>query len=212
MDALSHRVRTWIRHAPRGYVVGTAVIVVALGILITSLPSASTAPAYEPDLGGVLLMTRAGEKVTLESVTQGRPAIINAWASWCPFCTTELPDLISVQEEFGDAVVVVAVNRHEDQEQAEKYLASLGASEGLVYLYDPIDSLYQTIGGYVMPETVFLYADGRMAKHQRGPLSLDVLRHHTRLLIAGEPVAPLGAEPVPGDHVVGCRDGEQCVF
>ncbi len=193
---------------PRVYWV--AALMAVLGISVVAMMP-HTAPHRAQDIGHVALVTRTGETVELHAVIGGRPAVINAWTSWCPFCTKELPDLVALQKEFGDAVVVIGVNRNEDQDDAEAYLRSIGAEEGLVYLYDPFDFLYQTIGGYVMPETIFVSPEGHVVTHVRGPLSPEEMRRHTQLLILGKELPSVKGEP-SGPGVVGCRDGEQCLF
>jgi len=147
--------------------------------------------------------------VLLTEVIQGKPAIINAWASWCPFCINELPDLIRLQSEFGEEVRVVGINRNEGEGKADTYLRSINATEGMMYLYDPEDAWYAAIGGYVMPETVFVYADGTVAKHKRGPLTFSEMVHYTELLIRKEPLTPEGATPLP-EEIVGCAEEGLC--
>ncbi len=201
------RALTWQR-APHLYGVAALVAVIVISALLL-VPH--TTPRRAQDIGHVALVTRTGETVELGTVIAGRPAVINAWASWCPFCTKELPDLVALQKELGDAVVVIGVNRNEDREDAEAYLRSINAEEGLIYLYDPFDFLYQTIGGYVMPETIFVTADGYVAAHVRGPLSPEEMRHHVQLLVSGKEDLSTGVSP-PAHNVVGCRDGGQCLF
>ncbi len=54
-----------------------------------------------------------GEKVWLSSyVTPGKYTLIDFWASWCPYCIKELPELMSLHSDFGDKgfeIVGVAV-------------------------------------------------------------------------------------------------------
>ena len=202
------KMKTFAQKMPRAYQVAAFIVVLGISVL-AMMPHA--APHRAQDISRVALVTRTGETVELHAVIGGRPAVINAWASWCPFCTKELPDLVALQKEFGDAVVVIGVNRNEDQNDAEAYLRSIGAEEGLVYLYDPFDFLYQTIGGYVMPETIFVSPDGHVVTHVRGPLSPEEMRRHTQLLILGKELPPMKEEP-SGPGVVGCRDGGQCFF
>ena len=43
----------------------------------------------------------------------GKIAVVNSWATWCPFCVNELPDFVTLQREFENDIVVIAVNRGE---------------------------------------------------------------------------------------------------
>jgi len=101
-----------------------------------------------------------GSKILLHNLI-GKPLVINSWAAWCPFCVDELPDFVELQSEFGDVVAVVAINRRESVESAGSFLSGISVStEDLMFLYDRKDSFYQKIGGFSMPETLFVDADG----------------------------------------------------
>lgn len=201
------QVQKHVAKMPRAY--GWALLFVcASWFMLQLVPSSPTTRVLS--IADVAVVNQAGETVTLGSVLAGRPAVINVWASWCPFCTKELPDLVHLQKEFGAQLVVIGVNRHETQKDAEAYLQSIGAQDGLLYVYDPFDFLYQAIGGYVMPETIFVTADGVVTRHVRGPLSPEDMRRHVTALITG---GEFPHETNGKKHdVVGCTDTGQCLF
>ena len=116
-----------------------------------------------------------GNRLSLEQF-RGRPLVINSWAVWCPFCRKELPDFAELQKEFGDRIVVIAIDRQEPLEKAKGYTDGLDISDGLLFLLDPSDSFYKSIGGFSMPETIFVDANGRIAFHKRGPMTIDEMR------------------------------------
>src|SRR5262245_38731224 len=63
------------------------------------------ARAPEIDLDNI-----AGGKVRLSDL-RGHPVVVTFWATWCPSCKTEFPDLVRVQAEYSAAGLrVVAVN------------------------------------------------------------------------------------------------------
>ena len=104
---------------------------------------------------------------------RGRPVVVNSWAAWCPFCREELKDFSAVQREFGDRVVIIAIDRAESLETAKRYSDELGVTEDLIFLLDPSDSFYQSIGGFSMPETIFVDREGKIVFHKRGPMKVD---------------------------------------
>jgi len=101
--------------------------------------------------------------------------VINTWASWCPFCVDELPDLGQLAEEFPE-VPVVAINRGEETKEAQAFLKSLSVSKKLYTLFDPEDSFYAFIKGFGMPETIFINQTGEILLHKRGVMSLEEMR------------------------------------
>lgn len=107
---------------------------------------------------------------------KGRSLVINSWAAWCPFCRKELVDFAAAQKEFGDKVTIIAVDRAESKETAKKYTDGLGVTNDLLFLLDPADSFYKSIGGFSMPETIFIDKDGNVKIHKRGPMELDEIR------------------------------------
>ncbi|MBI2048278.1 MAG: TlpA family protein disulfide reductase [Candidatus Sungbacteria bacterium] len=111
---------------------------------------------------------------------RGRPIVVNAWAAWCPFCVKELPDFAALQEEFRDKIAVVAVDRAESLEVAKKFSDEAGVTGRIILLLDPSDSFYRSIGGFSMPETIFVDAGGMVVDHKRGPMDLDEMRVRTK--------------------------------
>src|SRR5699024_11976097 len=55
------------------------------------------------------LETLSGETVTLADY-RGQKVMLNFWATWCPPCRAEMPDMQKVQDERDD-VVILAVNQ-----------------------------------------------------------------------------------------------------
>ncbi len=116
-----------------------------------------------------------GNKVSLSDFA-GKNVVVNSWAAWCPFCVLELKDFAQLQEELGDAIVIIAIDRAELLETARGYTDDTGVSDKLVFLLDPADSFYKSIGGSVMPETIFVNDAGEIVFHKRGPMSLEEMR------------------------------------
>lgn len=113
----------------------------------------------------------------------GKPLVINSWAAWCPFCRKELSAFAAIQKEFGDTVVVIAIDRAESLKTSKKYSDELGVTDDLIFLLDPQDSFYQSIGGFSMPETIFVDTDGNIIIHKRGPMDTQEIREKIQQLI-----------------------------
>lgn len=134
----------------------------------SSSNQADTVPDFE-------LENFEGETFTPDDFL-GKVTILNSWATWCPFCVNELPDFAKLQDEFQEEINVVAINRQEPKDKADNFIQDLGVREGLLYLFDPRDTFYKSIGGFSMPETLFVNPDGTIERHVRGPLSLEQMR------------------------------------
>lgn len=114
---------------------------------------------------------------------KGKALVINSWAAWCPFCKKELPDFVSAQKEFGNQILIIAVDRQEPLEVAKKYTDEVGVTNDLTFVLDPDDSFYRSIGGFSMPETIFVSRDGIIRIHKRGPMSLEEIREKIKKII-----------------------------
>jgi thiol-disulfide isomerase/thioredoxin len=105
--------------------VALAVIVaaaVAIGVIIFAVDSASekqktqtnasTARESADQLPSFSLPDYQSKIVSLDDLKR-EVLVINMWASWCPFCTNELPTFAKLQKAFPDRVRVIAMNRGE---------------------------------------------------------------------------------------------------
>lgn len=117
-----------------------------------------------------------GNVITFESY-EGKVRIVSSWASWNPFSVSDLQTLNTIAGDYKDKeVFVIAINRKESKEQAERFLSTLPNLEHLHYAIDVHDSFYASIGGYAMPETVVYDAKGNVAFHKRGISTEEELR------------------------------------
>ncbi|MBI3495014.1 TlpA family protein disulfide reductase [Candidatus Berkelbacteria bacterium] len=133
-------------------------------------------------LATIPLTNYQGKQVSVRDFG-GKPLVINVWASWCPFCKQELPDFATAQQEFNGRVVIVAIDRAEPLAVAKQYSDQLNITNAMPFLIDPADAFYQAIGGFAMPETLFIARDGTIVEHKRGPLALTEIRQKIQMII-----------------------------
>lgn len=160
----------------------TAVIAVAAlvgGFFILRVPDKFISEEMEFRLAYDFILKDYENREVKLSGFRGKSVLVNVWASWCPFCKGELVDFITLKKEFGD-VVIIAVNRAEALEVAKKYSDELDVTNDLIFLLDPSDSFYQSIGGFSMPETIFVDKEGFIKYHKRGPMELEEMRRRVQ--------------------------------
>lgn len=102
--------------------------------------------------------------------------VVNIWASWSPYSKTDHEILERIQNEYGEGIKVVALNRMEAKETAEAYLATIGKKEGIEYIIDTTDHFFTTLEGYAMPETIIFDEVGNEYFRKRGVLNEAELR------------------------------------
>lgn len=115
----------------------------------------------------------------------GRPLIINFFASWCPPCRAELPDLAAAHAVYGDRVDFVGVDY---QEVSESEAAKLLYQTGITYpiMEDPDGALLERLGGLpTMPTTIFVSPDSEIVERHHGLILADQLTERIEELLAG---------------------------
>lgn len=117
----------------------------------------------------VSLTTLAGEQTTLAALAQGKPMVVNLWATWCPPCRREMPVLAAAQKQ-ETAVRFVFVNQGEDGATAQHYLTAAGLDLANVMI-DPGTALGREVGSGALPTTLFYDANGRLVDTHLGALS-----------------------------------------
>lgn len=121
---------------------------------------------------------------------EGRPVVVNFWASWCPFCAAEMPDFEKVHRSVADDVAFLGIDQCESCQGGSADAArDLARETGVTYRLaeDPDGSVFVAFGGSSMPTTVFIDADGRVVEHIGGMLSESQLRDYiSRLFGVGD--------------------------
>ncbi len=116
----------------------------------------------------------------------GKIQVINFWGTWCPPCKEEIPTLIDVQERYADRGVQIigisvqdklsAVKRYA-QDNGINYVLLDGDNDGI----DLATQLGNDLG--ILPYTVLLDRDGRIAYVKYGLISLKTLEREINKLI-----------------------------
>lgn len=129
-----------------------------------------------------------GQEVALDS-HQGRPLVINLWATWCPPCRREMPVLQQAQHDYPD-VTFLFVNQGETPQIVTNFLATTGLNLSHV-LFDAGGQLATQVGSMALPTTLFYDADGRLVGSHLGELSRASLHHALQSFESQLPQAPL---------------------
>lgn len=125
------------------------------------------------------LLDLQGNPVNLDEL-DGRPLVVNLWATWCAPCRREMPVLEAAQQGNPE-VRFVLVNQGEHAAAVTGFLAEQGLKPKEVLL-DSGNRLGQATGSYGLPTTLFYDAKGRLNHSHMGELSGASLEHGLRQL------------------------------
>jgi cytochrome c biogenesis protein CcmG, thiol:disulfide interchange protein DsbE len=142
------------------------------------LPSGTAAPGFTLSALG-----KPGQQVSL-SQYQGRPVIINFWASWCAPCQQETPLLASWYKQQHGHVVLLGLDENDIAADAITFANAKGVSYPIGF--DPnvtVASAYNVDG---LPQTFFLNAEHRIVDHVLGAVTKAELAKGLRLMNAAE--------------------------
>ncbi|HLO76191.1 MAG TPA: TlpA disulfide reductase family protein [Magnetospirillum sp.] len=96
---------------------------------------------------------------------RGRVTLVNLWATWCPPCIAEMPDLDALQQRLGGdrfQVVTISLDRG-GSDLAKRWLARNELRHLKPYAADP-----GQFTNAVLPTSLLLDAQGRVAWHGAG--------------------------------------------
>ena len=121
-------------------------------------------------------------KTTSLSSLRGKVAVVNFWATWCPSCVDEMPDLQTVWEAYsGQNVTFLGVAYQDSETTVRSALVQYGTTY-LVGL-DAGDRIAEQYGITGIPETFIVAPDGRVAYVHIGPITTDVLSAQLEALL-----------------------------
>lgn len=126
----------------------------------------------QPELAALELEQLHGAPSTLAAF-QGKPTVINLWASWCPPCRREMPAFARAQAEHPD-VNFVFLNQGEAAPEIRQYLDEHAPGLQNV-LRDPASAASRKMSNRGLPATLFLDAGGRLIDLRVGELSAATL-------------------------------------
>jgi len=109
---------------------------------------------------------------------EGKPLVVNFFASWCVSCENELPRFSAVADKFEDDLNIAFVNSNETGDW--RPMAGHGGIAERTLIQDiggsRSNGLYRSLGGTGgMPITAFYNPDGSLAQVIQGELSTEAL-------------------------------------
>jgi peroxiredoxin len=144
-------------------------------------PAAGPAPkvgALAPDF---TLPDLEGKPVSLSSF-RGKVVILNFFATWCPPCRAEMPDLEVVYKELkGQGFEVVAIDLQEDERAVKGFASSLGLTFPI--LLDREASVFGQYHVTGLPTSYFIDREGVIRELTIGAMNRSIIMEKLRKIL-----------------------------
>ena len=161
-------------------------VFVVIAVLFTGIGIYFGAKRFEPEAAadsavGALMRTRLPDATGAErqlTEWQGKTLVVNFWATWCPPCVEEMPELVELQDDLGSQnvqILGIGIDSPSNIRQfSEKHQISYPLLVAGMAGTDLSREFGNQAGG--LPFTVLIGSDGRVRKTYIGRLDLKKLR------------------------------------
>ncbi|MBW8306357.1 MAG: TlpA family protein disulfide reductase [Thiobacillus sp.] len=147
------------------------------GLLLALMVSAAQAADFK--------VTDTNGKTHSLSGYKGKWVLVNYWATWCPPCLEEIPDLIALHENKKNNLVVIGVAMdYRNAKQVTDFAEGLLVEYPIVLGTPEIVSQIGPVQG--LPTTYLFNPEGKMVAQQVGLIT----RASVESYIAGKPARP----------------------
>lgn len=101
---------------------------------------------------------------------RGKVVMVNLWASWCPPCRAEMPDLIKYYNEHqAEGLVLLAIDSEDDKDAAQQFIRE--KQMPFPVLFDPNALAARTFGSKGLPSTFLIDRTGAVRFSWTGQIS-----------------------------------------
>lgn len=138
------------------------------------------------------LQDQYGNTHTLEDY-KGKTIFLNFWATWCPPCRAEMPDIQKLYEEYdteGDEALIIlgVAGPGMGNEGTKEEIAAFLEENGYTYpvVMDSVGQSFTDYGIYAYPTTFMIDKEGNVFGYASGQLSYDMMKDIIRQTMEGK--------------------------
>lgn len=152
------------------------------------VPASAAPPAEAADMAlpEFTITPLVGDSLAPVAMSQlrGKFILINAWASWCPPCVKEFPDLLALAKEHPENLVLLTLSADRNEKAAIDFLQQYDApSANILHAFDMRQSIARDrLQIHRYPESILVDASGQMIRKYAGLLRSEDLAEIRALL------------------------------
>lgn len=134
----------------------------------SGIKNGNAAPDFE-------LTTIVGDKVRLSDL-KGKVVFVNLWATWCPPCRAEMPEMVRFYKDYSSKnVEVLAVNLTDSDSEKEVKKFAKKYKLNFPVLLDPDGKVGNTYKTVTIPTTFIIDKKGIIKQKHIGPMSYEMM-------------------------------------
>ena len=159
-------------------IIFTLLLIILLGSFLLLNVEKTNAAEVGKKAPNFTLKNMNGNKVTLRDL-EGEKVFINFWASWCPPCQTEMPDIQKLYKNHGNDIKIIAINLEEKKEKVKKYLEN----ENLTFpvLLDKNKKVASKYLVRAIPTSYFINENGIITAKHLGILNYEDMKKNLKI-------------------------------
>jgi thiol-disulfide isomerase/thioredoxin len=100
---------------------------------------------------------------------RGKVVLVNFWATWCPPCRAEIPDLIKLQERYRDKLVVLGISEDEvGPDEVKAFVTEQKINYPIAMSTPEMSQIFKGVSA--LPTTFVIDRDGKVQMRHVGML------------------------------------------
>ncbi|GKU23235.1 TlpA family protein disulfide reductase [Clostridium folliculivorans] len=120
------------------------------------------------------LKTLDGKEISLSDF-KGKKIFLNFWATWCPPCRQEMPELEKLYQETKDSdIVILTINLGEDAKTVESFMDKNKYNFNVALDLDQDVAIKYSIVS--IPTSIFIDSEGNLVSKKIGPMTLEEMK------------------------------------
>ena len=121
------------------------------------------------------LQSISGREIKLAQF-RGRPVMLNFFASWCPPCQAEAPDLVKMYDRYQGKIIFLGIDMTETDSPAA--VSAFMKKVGMTYpvLLDGMGKVARQYDVISIPTSFFINAQGKIVQRVEGAMNQQTLQ------------------------------------
>ena len=109
---------------------------------------------------------------------EGKPVVLNFWASWCGPCKSEMPDFEEAYGVYAEKIHFLMVNMTDGYQETVEQAKEMIINSGYTFpvYYDTDMEAARAYSVYSIPTTYFIDKDGYVVAYAQGALDMATLQ------------------------------------